>query len=145
MRGNNCGKLTLGDVSVAAGHPVSLPMPEVMPVGTLVIICIKPNETKTVKGRWSGPFQVVMDEDTQHRFLGRLPAYLNQRLPKNAANDSFLFIPITSNKQSFKDCQMPASDTGKRTKHHLQQASLYAGRAVMASGVVKCRVWQQLV
>ena len=75
--------------------------PEVIPVGTLVIIIIiKPNGTKTVKGRRFGLFQVVMDEHTQHSFLGRLPAYLNQRLPKNAANDSFLFSPITSNKQS---------------------------------------------
>ena len=72
MRSNNCGELTLGDMSAAAGRPVLLPMPEVIPVGTLVII--KPNGTKTVKGRRSGPFQVVMDEDTQHCFLGRLPS-----------------------------------------------------------------------
>ena len=127
MRGNNCGKLTLGDMSDAAGRPVTLPMSEVMPAGSMVII--KPNGTKTVKGRRSGPFQVVMDEDIQHCFLGRLPAYLNQRLSKSASIDSFLFKPLTSNKQSFKDCPMSASDIGKRTKHHLQQASLYAGES----------------
>lgn len=57
-RGNNCGKLTLGDISDAEAQPLALPMPEVMPAGSMIITL--PNSTKTVKGRRSGPFLAWM-------------------------------------------------------------------------------------
>ena len=134
--------LTLGGISDAEAQPLALPMPEVMPAGSLIII--QPNETKIVKGRRSRPFHLGLDADSKHCFLSRLPAYLNQRLAADAPSDSFLFSPLTSNKQSFKNSRLSASDIGKRIKHHLQQACLYAGESCHGSCVAKCSLWLQL-
>jgi len=86
----------------------------------------RPNETKTVKGRRSGPFVLTAGDGTSPSFLGRLPAYLKHRMRDNAPGSAFLFSP---NRRQFKDSCMKASDIGKCMRHHLEQAALYAGES----------------
>jgi len=68
-------------------------------------------------------------DGTAPSFLGRLPAYLKHRMPDNAPGSAFLFSPLTPDRRQFKDSCMSASDIGKRMRHHLEQAALYAGES----------------
>ncbi|DBB05435.1 TPA: hypothetical protein ACH3X1_012399 [Trebouxia sp. C0004] len=84
----------------------------------------RPNGTKTVKGRRSGPFVLTAGDGTAPSFLGRLSAYLKYRMPDHAPGSAFLFSPLTADRRQFKDSCMSASDIGKRMRHHLEQAAL---------------------
>jgi len=127
MRGKKCGGVTLSDFSHSDGQSLKLPLPSPLPIGSL--LTLRPNGTKTVKGRRSGPFVLTAGDGTAPSFLGRLPAYLKHRMPDNAPGSAFLFSPLTADRRQFKDSCMSASDIGKRMRHHLEQAALYAGES----------------
>ena len=112
MRGKNCGDVTLSDFFQSDGQTLKLPLPSPLPIGSL--LTLRPNGTKTVKGRRSGPFVLTIGDGTSPSFLGRLPAYLKHRLPDNAPGSAFLFSPLTADRRHFKDSCMSASDIGKR-------------------------------
>ena len=136
LRGINCGRITLSDFFLPKGQALRLPVADPLPEGSTLIL--KPNGTKTVKGRRSAPFNLVVGADSSHSFLGRLPAFLKHRLA-NAPGQTCFFSPLTSDRRAFKDSGISASDIGKRMRHHLEQADLNAGKATTASGGVACR------
>ncbi len=127
MRGKNCGGVTLSDFFQPDGQSLKLPLPSPLPMGSL--LTVRPNGTKTVKGRRSGPCVLTAGDGTAPSFLGRLPAYLKHRMPDNAPGSAFLFSPLTAERRYFKDSCMSASDISKRMRHHLEQAALYAGES----------------
>ena len=127
MRGKNCGNVTLSDFFQSNGQSLELPLPSPMPIGSL--LTLRPNGTKTVKGRRSRPFVLTVGDGTSPSFLGRLPAYLKYRMPDNAPGSAFLFSPLTSDRRQFKDSCMSASDIGKRMRHHLERAAMYAAES----------------
>ena len=51
MRGKNCGGVTLSDFFHSNGQSLKLPLPSPLPIGSL--LTLRPNGTKTVKGRRS--------------------------------------------------------------------------------------------
>ncbi|DBA92568.1 TPA: hypothetical protein ACH3X1_002790 [Trebouxia sp. C0004] len=55
------------------------------------MLTLRPNGTKTVKGRRSGPFVLTAGDGTAPSFLGCLPAYLKYRMPDHAPGSVFLF------------------------------------------------------
>jgi len=127
LRGINCGRLTLSDFFLPGGQALGLPLADPLPEGSMLIL--KPNGTKTVKGRRSGPFCLSVGADSSHSFLGRLPAYLKHRLANDAPGPTCFFSPLTVDRKAFKDSGISASDIGKRMRHHLEQADLYAGES----------------
>ena len=127
LRGINCGGITLSDFSLPEGQALRLPLADPLPGGSMLIL--KPNGTKTVKGRRSGPFNLVVGTDPCHSFLGRLPAFLKHRLANGVSEQTCFFSPLTSDRRAFKDSGSSASDIGKRMRHHLEQAGLYAGES----------------
>ena len=127
MKGNNCGRVTLSDFCHPGGNVLRAPLPGPLPVG--YTMTLRPNGTKTIKGHRSGPFTLTVDSDYPHSYLARLPMYLQHRFPEGAPPSAFLFSPLTTNQLAFKHTSLSASAIGKRVKHHLEQAVLYAGES----------------
>ena len=127
VRGIDCGKVTLSDFTLLEGQSLGLPLVDPLPRGSTLVF--KPNGTKTVKGRRSGPFHLTVGEAATQCFLGRLPAFLNSRMGPDATSSTSLFSPLTADRRAFKDSGISASDIGKRMNHHLKQAGLYAGES----------------
>ena len=81
--------LDLSDFFQSDRQSLKLPLPSPLPIGSL--LTLRPNGTKPVKGRRSGPFVLTAGDGTAPSFLGRLPAYLKHRMPDNAPGSAFLF------------------------------------------------------
>ena len=97
MRGKNCRGVTLSNFFQLDGQSLKLPLPSPLPMGSL--LTLRPNGTKTVKGRRSGPFVLTAGDGIAPSFLGRLPASLKHRMPDNAPGSAFLFSPLTAEQE----------------------------------------------
>ena len=100
LRGINCGQVTLSDFFLPEGSSLQLPLADPLPPGSILIL--RPNGTKTVKGQRSGPYQLTVGVKASHSFLGRLPAFLNERMPPDAPRNSCLFSPLTANRRALR-------------------------------------------
>ena len=127
MRGNNCGGVTLSNFFQPDGQCLKLPLPSPLPMRSL--LTLRPNGTKTIKGRRSGPCVLTAGDGTAPSFLGHLPAYLKHRMLDIAPGSAFLFSPLTADRRQFENSCMRASDIGNRMRQHLEQAALYAGES----------------
>ena len=101
MRGKTCEGVTLSDFFQPDGQSLKLALPSPLPMGSL--LTLRPNGTKIVKGRRSGPFLLTAGDGTAPCFLGRLPAYLKHRMPVNAPGSACLVSPLTADRRQFKD------------------------------------------
>ena len=103
-------------------------MADPLPEGSLLIL--KPDGSKTVTGRRSGPFNLIsIRADSSHSFLEHLPAFLKHRLANDAPGQTCFRSPLTSDRRVLKDSGISASDRGKHMRHQLAQADLYAGES----------------
>jgi len=84
LRGVDCGKLRLQDFFLPSGSSAQLPLPEPLSAGSQLVI--RPNGSKTVKGRRAGAISLVHTGSDVHCSLPRLMRYLGARAAAPASS-----------------------------------------------------------
>jgi len=112
LRGVDCGKLRLQDFFLPSGSSAQLPLPEPLSAGSQLVI--RPNGSKTVKGRRAGAISLVHTGSDVHCSLPRLMRYLGARAAAGMPVGQFLFSASTRSHNGFVDAAFCSSSIGKR-------------------------------